>query len=197
MSTFSEYELAIRLQKGDVTAFDIIYRKYQNSIFLNIFKLTRDEEASRDILQEVFVVLWTNRASIDPDQSLIGWLFKVSFNLSVSYLKKKLRQAAVLNSSEFLSLAAEEPFSEIADLRSRLVKEAIEQLSPQKRRVFELCKIQGKTYEETAKELNISKHTVNEYLVLAIQYIRSYIRQHPEYQSAHIPPVLAAIFLLN
>jgi RNA polymerase sigma factor (sigma-70 family) len=193
LSIFSEYELVKRLQKSDVRAFDILYHKYQRSLYLNILKLIKDEDASRDILQELFITLWEKRSSLDAGNSVIGWLFVVSYNLSIAYLKKELKRS-VLNVAADAS-AFPEPPAEVADMRSKLVKEAIEKLSPQKRRVFELCKIQGKSYEETARELNISKHTVNEYLVIAVQYIRTYIRQHPEYQSAYFPPFLAAMLL--
>ena len=62
--------------------------------------------------------------------------------------------------------------------KTQLLTEAINQLSPQKRKVLELCKLQGKTYEETARELHISRHTVKEYLASAISHVKGYIRQH-------------------
>ena len=196
MSIYSEYELVKRLQKSDVRAFDSLYHKYQRSLFLNILKLIKNEDASRDVLQEVFITLWEKRASLDPDNSVIGWLFVVSFNMSTAWLKKELKRTS-LKAAGAPSDEAEETQREIADVRSKLLREAIGRLSPQKRKVFELCKLQGKSYEETARELNISKHTVNEYLVVAVQYIRTYIRQHPEYQSAYFPPFLAAVLLCS
>ena len=53
-----------------------------------------------------------------------------------------------------------------------LLQKAIAQLSPQKRRVFELCKLQKQTYLQAAKELQISKHTLKEFLSEAIAPIR-------------------------
>jgi len=195
LSSLNEYELVKRLQNGDVHTFDIIYQRYQKSLYLNILKLIKDEDASRDILQEVFITLWEKRSTLDADKTVIGWLFVVSYNMSLAYIKKELRRARLSAGAEVVDLANPEP--EAADVRSKLMEEAISRLSPQKRRVFELCKIQGKSYEETARELNISKHTVNEYLVIAVQYIRNYIRQHPEYQSAYFPPFVAAMLLCS
>jgi RNA polymerase sigma-70 factor (ECF subfamily) len=62
-----------------------------------------------------------------------------------------------------------------------ILEKAIEQLSPQKRRVFELCKLQRRTYAEVADELQISKHTVKEYLSGAVISIKNYVKQYPEY----------------
>jgi len=64
--------------------------------------------------------------------------------------------------------------------RLQLIQQAVRQLSPKKREVFELCKLEGRTYEETAQQLNISKHTVKEYLTAAISHIKSYIHRQPQ-----------------
>jgi RNA polymerase sigma factor (sigma-70 family) len=63
-----------------------------------------------------------------------------------------------------------------------LLDKAIQQLSPQKRRVFTLCKLHGKTYRQAAKELNISNHSVKEYLSGAMKAVREYATSHPEYK---------------
>jgi len=59
------------------------------------------------------------------------------------------------------------------------IEKAMDQLSPQKRKVFELCKVQGRTYKKAAEELHISKYTVKEYLSEALVSIRKYIGEHP------------------
>jgi DNA-directed RNA polymerase specialized sigma subunit, sigma24 homolog len=55
----------------------------------------------------------------------------------------------------------------------------MDHLSPQKRKVFELCKVQGRTYKKAAEELHISKYTVKEYLSEALVSIKKYIGDHP------------------
>ena len=62
-----------------------------------------------------------------------------------------------------------------------VLEKGIEQLSPQKRRVFDLCKLQRKTYEEAAQELNISKHTVKEYLSDAMNFLKEFAKQSPSH----------------
>jgi RNA polymerase sigma factor (sigma-70 family) len=104
-------------------------------------------------------------------------LFVVSYNRAVSWLKKQLKESLsnramqqVVNDQSTEPALQEGQFSTL--------QEAIEQLSPQRRKVFELCKMQGKTYEETARELQISRHTVKEYLSAAITGIKEYMQQH-------------------
>ena len=66
------------------------------------------------------------------------------------------------------------------NMQRQILENAMAQLSPQKRKVFELCKIQGKTYEETAAALQISKYTVKEYLSASVSFLKEYVHHHPE-----------------
>jgi RNA polymerase sigma-70 factor (ECF subfamily) len=178
MDINADWRLILLLQQSDVVSFDALYCKYQQQVYANIFKLTKDAEITKDILQEVFVTLWEKRATIDAGQSVAGWLFKVSYNRAVDHLKKALKESVIQKElrSEIPSFSTEPSNINIKELRLQLLEEAIEQLSPQKKKVFVLCKMQGKTYEESAKELNISKHTVKEYLSGAIANVYEYIQ---------------------
>jgi RNA polymerase sigma factor (sigma-70 family) len=176
----ADYEHVIGLRLGEVQAFDALYGKYHRLVYSNIFKLVKEVQATEDILQEVFIALWENRLAIEAGQSVAGWLFVVSYNKSIAYLKRALRQS-LIQTELGAEIYPEENEISLKDRQLRLLEEAIQHLSAQKRRVFELCKLQGKTYEEAANELNISKHTVKEYLSLAIAGIKEYIKDHPEY----------------
>jgi RNA polymerase sigma factor (sigma-70 family) len=175
----SDSEYVIRLQNGEVQAFDALYNRHHRAVYANIFKLVKEATASQDILQEVFIALWEHRLSIDADQSVAGWLFVVSYNKSIAYLKRALRQA-IVRSELGNEVYPDENEVTLRERQVQRLEEAVQQLSPQKRKVLELCKFQGRTYEEVAQELNISKHTVKEYVSLAIGNIKEYIKNHPE-----------------
>ncbi|HEY8919754.1 MAG TPA: sigma-70 family RNA polymerase sigma factor [Chitinophaga sp.] len=178
-----EREFILRLRSGDINAFDSLYHAYHGLVYANIFKLTRDENATKDILQEVFICLWEKRRMISPEKDVCGWLFVVSYNKSLTWLKRSLRTAAVYARANEQPAESENGYYEA---QMQLLKEAIGQLSPQKRKVFELCKIHGKSYDETARELQLSKHTVKEYLSASLACIKEYVRKHPEYHLLYI-----------
>jgi RNA polymerase sigma-70 factor (ECF subfamily) len=175
----ADNKYVFRLQKGEVSAFDALYAKHHRAVYANIFRLVKEAAASQDLLQEVFIALWENRLAIDIHQSVAGWLFVVSYHKSIAYLKKIVKQS-IIQAELGTEMYPDEQEVSLKDRQLQLIEEAIEQLSPQKRKVFELCKLQGYTYEETALELNISKHTVKEYLSLAVSNIKDYIKSHPQ-----------------
>jgi RNA polymerase sigma-70 factor (family 1) len=174
----SNAELIERLQQHDVGAFDALYWQYHEVVYRNILKFTKDAIAAEDILQEVFIKLWEKRHTIKTEQSVAGWLFVISFNLSVNHTRKRLREQTLQK-----KLAAIEPDSGLPagitlyEEQYQLLESAIEQLSPQKRKVVTLCKLEGKTYEEAAGELKISRNTVKEHLQAAMVNLNDYIRK--------------------
>jgi len=171
--------LAHRLVAGDMTAFDEIYRLYFHPVYNNALKITRDTATAEDVLQETFITLWEKRATIDVEKSLAGWLFVLCYNRSINILRRRLRESLVYRQ---LPQPEEGPAEEEIKfgVQWNILESALSRLSPQRRRVFELCKLQGKTYEEAATELHISKYTVKEYLSAALVTIKEYSRRHPE-----------------
>ena len=181
---YSNAEIVKRLQCDDTTAFDAVYWKYHYRLYKNIFKILNDEDQAQNILQDVFVSLWENRASIDCRQPIANWLFVVSYNKSLSFLKKRLKDPVIFQELDELEFAEVASTAAYKEQQFQLLEMALLQLSPQKKKVFDLCKMQGKTYAETAEELHISRHTVKEYLSEAILNIREYIKSHAEEYSA-------------
>jgi RNA polymerase sigma factor (sigma-70 family) len=128
---------------------------------------------------------------IEAGRSLAGFLFVISYHLSVNWLKRKLLE---LKAAQVHSLAV--AYVETVDNYEQqllLLDQAILNLSPQRRRVFTLCKLRGKTYRQAAKELNISNHSVKEYLSAAMKAVREYAVSHPEYK-VMLPLVIQLIF---
>ena len=175
----NEEEILCRLAKGDRHAFDAIYRQYFYAVYRNSLKITREVNAAEDIVQEVFIALWQKRETIDTKRSVGSWLFVVCYNKSVNFLKRKLKESLVHQQLQQLTSDSGEEVI-YYNLQWEMLEEAIAQLSPQKRKVFELCKLQGKSYEETAAALHPSKHTVKEYLSAAVSFVKEYVHQHPQ-----------------
>ncbi|WEA00331.1 RNA polymerase sigma factor [Mucilaginibacter sp. SJ] len=178
MNTDGDKDLVFRLHDDDIGAFDMLYQKYHQAIYRNIYKLTKDDDIARDILQDIFIALWEKRADINPNQSVSGWLFVLSFNKSISHLRKKLRETAVVNTMPFAETETDNGDVQLMDEQYYLLQQAINQLSPQRKKVFTLCKLEGKTYEEAAEKLNLSKHTVKEYLGHAVVAVKNHIKEH-------------------
>jgi RNA polymerase sigma-70 factor (family 1) len=174
------HDLALRLRNDDINAFNTLYWEYHAAIYANALKLIKDPIIAEDIVQEVFVTVWGKRHTIDAEQDFAGWLFVISYHKTIDQLKRKLKEALahknILISIEDHSILVN---NDLKEEQLTAIEKAMDQLSPQKRKVFELCKVQGRTYKKAAEELHISKYTVKEYLSEALVSIKKYIVEHP------------------
>lgn len=167
--------LSAQLSRGDIAAFNALYYKYYKAVFSNIFKLVQQQQAAEDIMQEVFAALWTHRERIDREKSVGGWLFVVSYNKAIRFLHRSVRERLRLHGQLTMDIAETKgDDTEAVEYQYRLINEAIENLPLRKKRVFILCKLEGKTYEEAALALGISRHTVKEYVSASLQFIKDY-----------------------
>lgn len=170
------------LQNGDKSILDRIYLKYRQRLYKNVLRITKDPVNAEDIVQEVFIILWENKMSLDPRKPLINWLYVVSHNEALDFIKskKKLKFVEVNHWSKTNEEVGKRDQVLKREKQLLLIEEAINQLSPQRKRVMQLCKLQGQTYSYAARELCISKWTVKEYLSIAMRNIRDYVKTNKE-----------------
>jgi RNA polymerase sigma factor (sigma-70 family) len=167
-----------RFSNGDKTAFGIIYNHFFKAIKANISRIVLHKDVAEDILQDVFFKLWQNRQKFKDTEGLAAWLFRVSYNSSLTYLKSMLRNRKFIF-SELPVIMNDRPVNEesvgIWHIKETHLHDAINHLPQRKRQVIDLCKFQGKTYAEAGSILGIEKNTVKEYMVASLKFIKWYI----------------------
>jgi len=91
LRVFSDRELVLQLQDGNLNALGELYDRYQHIVYRTALAIVGDEHAASDLLQDVF--LRVNRFSmrIDPDRPLEPWLYRVTTNLTYTWLKRRKR----------------------------------------------------------------------------------------------------------
>jgi len=175
--TDNEQVLLSRLKEGSEGAFSGIYELYAGKIYQRLLNLLKDEDIADSILQDVFLRIWERRHQIDPEQPFKAYLFKIAENFVYDHFRKLSRdlkmQARLKRVMTELYTHSEEAVLKKED--DALLKEAIEHLPPQRRQVFTLCRVEGKSYDEAAALLGISSSTVSNHLVKATKAVREYI----------------------
>jgi RNA polymerase sigma-70 factor (ECF subfamily) len=177
-----EIQLLEELSKGNETAFKKIYLKYHGSLYRMALKFVKSEELSKEIVQDVFVKIWENRFQINTTLSFSAYIFRIAHNHIFNLLKRASIEVAVKN--EILAAAEKASNCTEDDVLSAeyetLAIDAIEQLPPQRKLIFKLCRNEGKSYEEVSYTLGISKSTVRDHMVKAIKSIKDYLQAHTQ-----------------
>lgn len=168
--TLSDEELVKLLKRSNHAAFTEIFERYHRPLYLNIMRIMRNEQEAEDLLQMVFEILWNKRSALDEEKSIGGWLFTLSCCRTIDFMRLKIRERKNLKQAELLWNQHDQGI--IFEEHYARLEKVVAELSPQKRRVFEKCKLEGKTYEKAALELGISKYTVAEYLKDSMAYIK-------------------------
>ena len=170
------------LKNGQRSAFDFVYKKYSKSLLSRMQRMVKSPEIADELLQDVFLKVWTNRTDIDLDKSFKGWIFTIAQTTVFTYyrklaLDKKMQQHVLEVFVEFYEQTEEYIFNKE---RMQLLNSAVDQLPPQRKEIFRLCKIEGKSYQEAAELLSISPSTVSNQLVSATKSVKRYVFFHSQ-----------------
>ena len=179
-SDYDEHELLSQLKAGNKMAFARLYELYSLPLYLNLIKLLKTEQGAEEILQSIFFIVWEKRETIKINHSIRGYLFRIAENKVHDFFRKLKRDRKLYNHIMEISCREYEDV-EIKFLHSEetaLLNKAIENLPPQRKEVFYLCKVEGKSYLEVSRLLGISASTINDHIVKATRAVRDFIHAH-------------------
>jgi RNA polymerase sigma-70 factor (ECF subfamily) len=88
----SDPELIHQIQAGDPAAFEELFARYQSAMQVHIARIVREPTATEDLVQEVFLRLWTRAEQWQGSGSVKGWLYRIATNLSLNHLRSVKRR---------------------------------------------------------------------------------------------------------
>lgn len=169
-----EKDLFYRLSQNDKGAFTLIFDHYEPRIYPFLLRITKSETAAEEIVQEVFIKLWTLRAEADKIENPRSYIFRMATNKAVSHLRSlskttKLMQHVAGNTATARNITQENiDYKQTEDIINKLA----DQLPTQQQKVYKLSRQQGMSNEEIAGQLHISPSTVKNHLTEALRFIR-------------------------
>jgi len=171
-----------RAQAGDRDAFRVLVERYQGRVFRLALRVMRDEEQARDVSQEAFLKVYRSIDRFEGRSSFYTWLYRLVMNLCLD-MKRRDKTSRHVEWNEEVALDTEGEVSgpappaapgislERAELRESMRK-AIDGLPDDARRTFLLREVDGLSYAEIARALEIPKGTVMSRLHYARRRLR-------------------------
>ncbi len=83
----SDRELIEQICERNARAFEVLFDRYRHSLQKHILRIVRDERAAEDLVQEIFLRVWTNAAQWDGRGKLKSWLYRIATNLALNHLR--------------------------------------------------------------------------------------------------------------
>jgi len=176
LSPLHEKDLLSRLQSGDEAAFEQLYRIYSLRIFKRLLRLVKQEEIAKELLQDVFLRIWEKRASIDPDKLFRPYLYRIAQNLVTDLFRRAAYDRKLLDHLITATTELYNPIEDSTNLKdgAAILQQAIDSLPPQRRKIYMLCKMEGKSYEEVSAMLGISTSTISDHIVKGTRSLKIY-----------------------
>lgn len=182
-SAYSDTELLSLLKVGDKLAFTEIYNRFHKPVYRYLISIVKVDEHAEDLVHEVFLKLWESRETLSIKGAFTPYLFRACHNKGIDALRKiaadrKLQESLLrafgnMTTGEYHSKEELQQFD-------NLVEEALDSLTPQRRKVYELCRVNGKTYHEAAAEMGIAPGTVKEHMTKALASLRLIVQNRGE-----------------
>ncbi|MDB5161384.1 MAG: polymerase, sigma-24 subunit, subfamily [Candidatus Saccharibacteria bacterium] len=170
MQNIDEAKLIAHSINGDNEAYAEVVNRYKNAVYYHCFAIVRDEDVAQDIAQDTFISAFYNLNRYDNKYRLSTWLFKISTNKCLNYLKKKGKEVAA-DDKLITAIASREPSPHNQALYSEL-HNAVQVLQPKYQAVISLHYWQGLDYAATAEVMGAPINSVRVWLKRAKEELR-------------------------
>src|SRR5699024_1125732 len=157
---YDDSELLRHIAEGNQKAFNLLFERYRNPLFYYLYKITKSRETAEEIVLDVFLKIWKGRAIVTEIDYFEAFLFRVARNKALDFLRSVQRSKA--HQKELWETMQAATTTETADQAILLeevnsqVRRAVEHLSPQRKKVFQLSREQGLTYKQIGQKLDLS-----------------------------------------
>lgn len=175
-------EELLSLKKGNRTAFKAIFDLYQNRVYHFVYSITKSDYVTEEIVQEVFIRIWTKRETLELGYSFDAFLFTIARNLTYNHLRNIANQRSLKEEfwKNISNLSKQTEDTILLAEYETLVEDILQNIPTQKRSIFILSRQQGKSNQEIADLLGISPKTVKNHLWATLQIIRRQLAPHLE-----------------
>src|SRR3546814_147495 len=171
---YRDEELTPLLVEGERVAYTELDNRYKKRVYVHAYRILQDREEAKDVVQELFTVLWTRRETLNYSNGFAGYVYSAARNKVLDRIARKK-----VASSYFESLRNFEPFSERGadtSLEEKELAETIEKeisaLPVKMREIFRMSRNDLLSHKEIAEQLVISDKTVKKQVSNALKILR-------------------------
>ena len=163
------------LRLGDLKAFREIYELYKLKVTRLAYRYCLDKADAEEVLQDVFMKLWSNKEKINASQNFDNYLFTIAKNTVLDKIKSYKLEKENLSKyfAHHKTVATDQTEQHILHHElQQLLAEVLVELPPKRRRIFEMNRLEGYTYQQITEALQISSGTVEKQMSKALKVVK-------------------------
>lgn len=179
LNVLSDDELLQRVRSREGDALMALYRRYRLRAFALVLRILQDRHTAEEVLQDLFQKLWDHPEKFDSSKGeLLSWLLTVARNISLDYKRKESRRASFYVYPDVETQVALASLTEhrLDAETIHSVRQVLETLPEEQKRVLELSYFEGLTHPELAETLGESLGTVKTRIRLGMNKLKHAMR---------------------
>ncbi|MBH0230847.1 RNA polymerase sigma factor [Halobacillus yeomjeoni] len=171
-------ELYQKMIDGDKQSLEALYDKYEKLLYSFVIKLSSDETLAEEVLQEVFIKLWTQKAKYDNTKGKFSsWLVTITRYTAIDQIRGNKKHNVSLQEETDVP---EEQTQSTEDLvewkeKSAVMKQAVQKLSDDQKLIVDLFYFKGLSQSKIAEQCNLPLGTVKGRLRLALKHLKEHV----------------------
>lgn len=163
--------------RGDVDAFEALFRQYQSEVYGWIVRLVRDPGAAEDLTLETFWRIWKAHQRFDAGRSFGAWARRIATNVALDHLKAARSRPRIATQTALEPAAGAAPDPALDFEKSERIRQTFRQLPARLQAVATLALIEERPYEEIGQALGISLSAVKSRAFRAVRLLREKLRR--------------------
>jgi len=158
MEKITDEKLVRQIQLGDIEAFEILVKRYQERLLNFVFRIIRDGMKAEEVVQDTFLNLYKTIERVDTSKKFSSYLFQIAKNLSFSYLRKRKRELPLKEAIFLEDKGIYEKYFEFED--GSILKKAVSGLEEKYQKPLSLYYFEDLSYKKISRILAIPLNTV-------------------------------------
>lgn len=173
---FNEAYLVRELSKGNILAFNSLFREYSSRLYGFAVGYLKCEAEAEELVQEVFTIVWERRSDLKEELSFRSFLFTISFNIIRKHFRSRSYHSEYLKSglSDELDMHTTGEIS-YNSLQQYIVS-LVEKMPEKRKKIFIKSRFEGLSIKEISEEFGISHKTVENQITDALRYLRENLK---------------------
>ncbi|MEW5818926.1 MAG: RNA polymerase sigma factor [Cyanobacteriota bacterium] len=169
-SNLEDLKVIAEVLSGNKHAYGTLITKYQNKLYNMALRISHNVEDSLDITQESFLKAYYNLNKFDSNKPFLPWLLKINHNTALTFIKKRKKSVDISKMENVITTKD--------NTERKVFVESLLNLLPEDYRILlELRHYQDMTYEDMARELNITVSNVKSKLFRARKQVQELFRR--------------------
>ena len=178
----NENELKVligKMKTGDRESFNQIFRRYYTPLTRFCVRFVADADQSAEIVQDLFVKLWTNREKLDFTSSFESYMLRSVRNAAITFINKERAHAETNERIYTDDSDANDPSETLqSNNLEASYREVLASMPEKRREVFLASRYDGLKYAEIAEKLGLSQKTVEAHMSAAIKQLREGLKAY-------------------